>query len=276
VTDWREFGPPRRVEGGIRARSRRGSISQSWWSRRFIEVLESFGMGGRLDRGKRYARTGQVLSLSLSTSLVIGQVQGSRETPYRVRIAVTAFREADWARVERALAGRALYAAKLLAGQMPIGIEEVFLSVGLDLFPTTMRELSMDCTCPDWEVPCKHLAAACYLLAERFDDDPFDILAWRGRTRTELLDRLRALRDRAEDTVDGRRPDQQAPPLTGDVESFWAEQAPVGTSALPLDGPRQPPDALLDQLDPLPVTLRGRPVADLLRPAYQAMVDPDE
>jgi uncharacterized Zn finger protein len=277
VTDWREFGPPRQVEGGIRARSRRGDIAQSWWSRRFIEVLESFGMGGRLQRGKRYARTGQVLSLSLSTSLVIGQVQGSRETPYRVRIAVTAFAERDWRRVEQALAGRALYAAKLLAGQMPADVEEVFRSVGLDLFPTNMRELSMDCTCPDWEVPCKHLAAACYLLAESFDEDPFEILAWRGRTRTDLLDRLHALRDQADDSADGRRPGQQAPPLADDVESFWTEPGPLGRSApAVLDAPRLPPDAVLDQLDALPVTLRRQPLIELLRPAYRAIADAGE
>lgn len=273
--NWREFGPARRVDGGIRARSRRGDIAQSWWSRRFIEVLESFGMGGRLQRGKHYARAGQVLSMSLSTSLVVGQVQGSRETPYRVRIAVTAFRDSDWEKVEAALAGRALYAAKLLAGQMPADVEAVFASVGLDLFPTTMRELSMDCTCPDWEVPCKHLAAVCYLLAESFDEDPFEILAWRGRTRSELLDRLRALRNRAGDQADGRRPGLQAPPLADSVESFWTAPSAFGAGPANIDGLDSPPDALLDRLDALPLTLRGQPVVDLLRPAYEAMAEPD-
>ncbi|HVV17829.1 MAG TPA: SWIM zinc finger family protein [Pseudonocardiaceae bacterium] len=272
MTDFREFGPPRRVEGGLQAKSRRGDIARSWWSRRFIEVLESFGMGGRLQRGKRYARAGQVLSLSLSTSLVVGQVQGSRETPYRVRIAVSAFPEADWRRVEQALAARALYAAKLLAGQMPEDVEEVFTAVGLTLFPTSMRELTMDCTCPDWEIPCKHLAAACYLLAESFDEDPFEIFAWRGRTRTDLLDRLRALRDRAE--PGGTRADRQAPPLADVLDSFWT--APHPAPAVPPTPQDGPPDALLDQLDPLPVTLRGQPVVDLLRPAYQALAEPDD
>jgi uncharacterized Zn finger protein len=159
---------------------------------------------------------------------------------------------------------------------MPADVEEVFTSVGLDLFPTSMRELSMDCTCPDWEVPCKHLAAACYLLAESFDEDPFEILAWRGRTRSELLDRLRALRDRVEDTADGRRPGQQAPPLADSIGSFWTEPTSSGATEPVLDAPREAPDALLDQLDPLPVTLRRQPVVDLLRPAYQAMVETDE
>ncbi|HET9971276.1 MAG TPA: hypothetical protein VFQ68_23775, partial [Streptosporangiaceae bacterium] len=60
---WDEWPPARpiRVDGGIRARSKRGAIGEQWWSRRFIEVLESYGMSSRLARGRSYARAGQVL-----------------------------------------------------------------------------------------------------------------------------------------------------------------------------------------------------------------------
>ncbi|GLZ38671.1 SWIM zinc finger family protein [Actinokineospora sp. NBRC 105648] len=255
-----------RVEGGMRARSQRGDIARTWWSRRFIEVLESLGMGGRLERGKRYARAGQVLSLSLSTSIVVAQVQGSRPEPYRARISIKAFSGAQWAEVERALAGQALFLAKLLAGDMPRDIETVFAEVGLQLFPDNFRELSMDCSCPDWEVPCKHLAATCYLLAESFDTDPFKILAWRGRSRQELLDSLRGLRDHTDEPVD------DGEPLSAVLDTFWET-----TVAAPGSAPvRAAPDALLDQLAPLPLTVRGRPVAEWLRPAYRAMADEEE
>ncbi|MGQ0838706.1 SWIM zinc finger family protein [Actinokineospora sp.] len=252
-----------RVEGGVRARSQRGEIARTWWSRRFIEVLESLGMGGRLERGKRYARAGQVLSLSLSTSIAVAQVQGSRQEPYRVRISIKAFTPAQWIEVERALAGQALFLAKLLAGEMPADIEEVFDKVGLRLFPDNLQELSMDCSCPDWEVPCKHLAAACYLLAESFDADPFQILAWRGRGRQELLDHLRTLRDRS--PAQARK--DTGEPLSSVLDSFWGKHStPSGSPPVPAA-----PDALLDQLDPLPVIVRGRPLIELLRPAYRAM-----
>jgi len=51
---WWRSGPTRpvRVDGGIKARSARGAIGQRWWSVRFIEVLESLGVGGRLGRGR--------------------------------------------------------------------------------------------------------------------------------------------------------------------------------------------------------------------------------
>ena len=257
---------PIKVTGGIKARSTRGDIGRTWWSRRFVEVLESLGLGGRMASGKRYARTGQVLSMSLQTSLVTATVQGSREQPYRARIAVKAFDGAQWARIEKVLAGKAIYAAKLLAGEMPTAIEEAFAELGLRLFPDDPRELTMDCSCPDWEVPCKHLAAVCYLLAESFDADPFKILAWRGRDRDELLDRLRELRS--------RKPvaERIEEPVPDEVARFWSGRPPERVPAAPIQSTVDQPDAVLNQVSRLAVGEVS--ITDLLRPLYQA-VKPD-
>src|ERR1022692_3482634 len=189
--DWPERAAPRRVEGGIKARSKRGAIGEQWWSRRFISVLESFGMTGRLARGRNYARAGQVLSLDISPGYVTAQVQGSRAKPYQVRIQVLPLTTPQWRRVKEALGGQALFRARLLAGEMPREIEEVFAGCGTPLFPRAERDMEMSCSCPDWGVPCKHLAAVCYVLAEAFDADPFGMLAWRGRGREDLLATLR-------------------------------------------------------------------------------------
>jgi uncharacterized Zn finger protein len=261
---------PIRVAGGLTLRSKRGEVAQTWWSRRFIEVLESFGMGSRLERGRTYARIGQVISMSLSTSLVVALVMGTRPDPYRARIGVRKFDDEEWRRIERALAGKAIFAAKLLAGEMPPEIEGVFTDLGLTLFPKTMRDMSMDCTCPDWQAPCKHLAATCYLLAESFDTDPFEIFAWRGRDREDLLANLRALRGSLQ--VREQRVETAVVPLEDCLDHYWEQQAapPAPTPDLVVT---QHPDALLDQLDPLPLTVRKRKVVDLLRPAYRRIVD---
>src|SRR5699024_10767398 len=132
--------------------------------------------------------------MDVDAGSVTAAVQGSRARPYKVRIGLPALGKAEWAEVIESLANNAWFAAKLLAGEMPPDIEEVFTDVGVSLFPATLRELSMDCTCPDWEVPCTHLAAVFYLLAEAFDEDPFLVLAWRGRERDVLLDALAAHR----------------------------------------------------------------------------------
>jgi uncharacterized Zn finger protein len=188
-SSWRDWGEARpiRVEGGIRARSKRGAIGEQWWSQRFISVLESYGMSGRLARGRSYARAGQVLDFQLAQGKVTAQVQGSRPRPYQVRLGVLPLTTAQWRRVQDRLAGQALFRAKLLAGEMPHEIEEVFEDCGTPLFPRQASDLDMRCSCPDWGVPCKHLAAVCYVLAEEFDRDPFGLLAWRGKGREELL-----------------------------------------------------------------------------------------
>ncbi|GAA3540825.1 SWIM zinc finger family protein [Nonomuraea rosea] len=184
---WYDGNGPIKVEGGLKARTQRGSIGSTWWSRRFIDILERVCDKGRLSRGRAYARQGQVLSIDLSPGEVKAAVQGSRREPYQVGIRIEAYDEGRWATVEDAIAAQAVYRAKLLAGEMPTEIEELFAALGIDLFP---RDLDMDCSCPDWGFPCKHLSAVLYLLAESFDDDPFLVLAWRGRTREQLLGSL--------------------------------------------------------------------------------------
>ncbi|MGO8979990.1 MAG: SWIM zinc finger family protein [Streptosporangiaceae bacterium] len=227
MSSWGGDWPPARpirVDGGIRARSKRGAIGEQWWSRRFIEVLESFGLHGRLARGRSYARQGQVLGLEISAGYVTARVQGSRPAPYKVRLQVLPLTTAQWRTVQAALASRALFRAKLLAGEMPHEIEEVFADCGTPLFPRTARDLEMSCSCPDWGVPCKHLAAVCYVLAEAFDDDPFGILALRGRNREALLAALR----RAPAGAAARAgPAQSGPAKSGPAKSGPAKSGPA-------------------------------------------------
>ncbi|WP_028937278.1 SWIM zinc finger family protein [Pseudonocardia spinosispora] len=272
---WWDSEPTRavKVEGGIKARSKRGAIGQSWWSARFIQVLTSIGVGGRLDRGRNYARAGQVLELRTGAGTVLATVQGSRPRPYDVRIGLPTYGKVEWAQIEQAMADSAWYAAKLLAGEMPKDIEEVFTSVGLTLFPGDVRDLTMDCSCPDHVVPCKHLAAVFYLLAESFDDDPFGILALRGRDRETLLENIRARRGAASAQPSGDHepePVGGAPALVSCLDSYF-----VASGELPmLVASSAPPDAVLDQLPPIDVTVRGKPLVDLLRPAYRSLADP--
>lgn len=268
---WYQPSRPREVEGGIKARSKRGAIGERWWSRRFIDVLESFGMQGRLARGRNYARRGQILKFSLTTGVVTASVQGSRPRPYRVRITVHPLTVAQWCHVERALAGQALFRAKLLAGEMPVEIEDVFADCGTPLFPRSAHDLEMTCSCPDWEVPCKHLAAVCYVLAEAFDDDPFLMLAWRGREREKLLEALR----RTTGALAVDRPallDVQAAPLAECLGSFWSP----GMSTARLRALPRPPtaplaaaaDLLLRSFEPPQVTVRRKDLIEVLTPAY--------
>src|SRR5688500_3340359 len=149
---YREFYPksrPRAVTGGIKAQSQRGGFGTSWWAKRWIRVLEGFDIGARLGRGRSYARNGQVLDVAITEGKVRAKVQGSRPKHYDVTIRVKTLPAADWGRVARALSEQTLFAAKLLAGEMPDDVEKVFADAGVSLFPERLDDLETDCSCPD-------------------------------------------------------------------------------------------------------------------------------
>jgi uncharacterized Zn finger protein len=183
---------PVKVKGGIKAQTKRGAFGQSWWAKRWIAVLESFDIGARLGRGRSYARNGQVVSISVEKGSVTAAVQGTRARPYDVSITVAPLSPVEWSKIVKALSEQAIYAAKLLAGDMPDDIEEVFRGQKLSLFPQKLKDLKTNCSCPDWSNPCKHIAAVYYLLGEEFDRDPFLIFRLRGMDREELVKSLGA------------------------------------------------------------------------------------
>ncbi|MGD9890048.1 MAG: SWIM zinc finger family protein [Dehalococcoidia bacterium] len=148
-----------RPADGIRAKTQRGKFGQTWWAGRWIAALERLVDPGRLSRGRSYARNGQVLMLDVAADGVASQVQGSRSAPYTVRIGFRHLAEQEWDRVIAAMAGEAIYAAKLLAGELPAGIESGFQAAGGALVPASENVLVTDCSCPDWSTPCKHGAA---------------------------------------------------------------------------------------------------------------------
>jgi uncharacterized Zn finger protein len=261
---------PIEVDGGLAVRSKRGKIGEQWWSRRFVDVLEEVCDPGRLTRGRTYARKGQVVDFALSAGQVVARVQGSRPTPYQVTIRIAAFDETQWTEITEALGAQALYRAALLAGEMPREIVDLFTDLGLPLFPS---ELNIDCSCPDWGVPCKHGSAALYVLAEAFDDDPFLVLAWRGRAREPLLDALRGTTDPGE-AVDPLVVAEES--LTDRLTDFYSPAVSLGRlRERPARG-GTPPELLLRALDPPPVKVRHIPLIDLLRPVYRDLATPPE
>jgi uncharacterized Zn finger protein len=264
------FGKARSAEGGLKARSARGAIGESWWSQRFLAVLESFALGTRLTRGRAYARKGQVLSLEIEPGLVTASVQGSREKPYQVSIVLAQL--PDWATIEQAVAGQALLSAQLLAGEMPPALEEVFTQAGAALFPRSIADLSMSCSCPDHAIPCKHLAAAFYLLAETFDADPFQILLWRGRSRTDLLAHLGGSAPLIEEPRPGVFDEVKVPALDDLIDRFWVMPVPLPSRPPTLDSD---PDLLLRQLPTPGAELGGPSLIAKLRPLYETFTSPE-
>ncbi len=289
--DWGGYKPtrPKETKHGIKAKTTRGAFGTTWWAKRWIAVLESFDIGARLRRGRSYARRGQVTQVHIEPGEVRAKVQGSRPRPYDVVIRLEPFSERHLQGLGRALGKEALLAAKLLSGEMPEGIEELFAKAGAPLFPQKSQDLKTECSCPDWSNPCKHIAAVYYLMAEEFDRDPFLLLGLRGLERAglpALLGRPQAAavplpngtpaaaRKRPRKGQEGAPPPEAAPPprvgvpLPVSPSAFWGTAAPTPLD-LPVSRAAELPEALLRRLGGFPFWRGERSIEEALAPAYR-------
>jgi uncharacterized Zn finger protein len=194
-----------------------------------------------------------VLSIDVSAGKVRAQVQGSRPTPYSVTIELRPLEDAQWQRVIDALAEQAIFAAQLLAGEMPQDVEQVFDAARAPLFPRSARDIRTDCSCPDSANPCKHIAAVHYLLGERFDEDPFLLFELRGRTRDQVVEALRARRADSAGGSDSKESHhiEPVPSLAEQLSGFYQAGAELESLDVQIAAP-EIEAALLRRLGPAP------------------------
>jgi uncharacterized Zn finger protein len=262
--DYYEPSRPRQAKGGIKAQSKRGTFGTTWWGRRWMETLESFGLESRLARGRSYARSGQVLTLETDSGEVTAKVQGSERKPYAVRIRLEPLTDEDWQRLTDALNAEPILTARLMSGELPAEIEPILTAAKITLFPRRQRDLVTACSCPDPSNPCKHLAAVYCLLAEEFDRDPFLLFRLRGRDRDTLLNSLTGNVDTAEET-----PSYPPEPLPDDPATFWEGDT---TASFSVGEFRNPPvnAPIIRRLGPFPLWRSETPIADALSEACSA------
>jgi uncharacterized Zn finger protein len=211
---WYPPAPPKQPPPahGIRVRK----FGTTWWGARWIEALERFGpsYATRLGRGRTYARAGRVHDLAVRDGEVKARVTGSRPEPYAVRFRLAALGDRVWEGAIDAMAEKAVFSARLLAGEMPREIDEAFRAARASLFPARPKDVDASCTCPDWANPCKHVAAVHYVVGDAFDRDPFLLFELRGRTKDAVLTALRRRRARDARLAGGGEVEAGAGPAT--------------------------------------------------------------
>jgi uncharacterized Zn finger protein len=265
---------PRRVRNGVKLRSRAG-VPSSPLSDRLVALMERRFSINEMEEGLRYARLGQTVALEVVEGALIAKVQGTRAKPYDVRLEFGAFDAAQWERIIGLMASEAVYLVKLLAKELPDGIDDLLGSIDLELLPGDADGLGVECTCRR-KNPCRHGAAIGYLLAERLADDPLEVFALRGMAAPRLLDRLRharTLRSRgvAAAHADPMIPESQAEPepLEGCVDEFW-RPGPRLAELQEAPPPQHVSHALLRRLGPSP--LDGKfPLVGLLASIYDSV-----
>ncbi len=139
--------------------------------------------------------------------------------------------------------------------------------MNLSLFPATARDLTQDCNCPDWAAVCKHLAAVHYILAERFDEDPFLLFRLRGKTQDEILDALS--QQQGAGNLEGLvAPEYDPPPpLSDSLADFWA----VGEDVARFQTQIAPPASPYPALERLGAPAFMEDIERWLKPAYDAL-----
>lgn len=179
-------------------------VASSWWGQAWCSNLEQYAdYESRLDRGKRYVRTGAVVDLKIQKGKVQARVQGRRKTPYKIEIRISPLSEERCQNAIRQCERRIENLERLLNGEFPEELKELFTAEG-GLFPAP-NEISFNCSCPDWALMCKHVAAVLYGVGARFDENPLcfsncgalmwaNLLTWRLGTGLTVCWKMRTSR----------------------------------------------------------------------------------
>jgi uncharacterized Zn finger protein len=229
---------------------------REWWSQQWLDLLDKYRFKKRLERARNYARQGNVLSINFQDQKVQAQVQGTQSEPYEVSLWLDHFSDEEWGFVIETLSEQAIFSAKLLAGEMPQNIEEVFAANGLRLFPFSLDDVHAHCTCPDKANPCKHIGAVYYMLGDRFSEDPFVLFKLRGQTQEKIIANLRQLRSQADEETETKpQPSLETETVNSyppKVEQFWEYNEQLDPSLVVITPPASS-DNVLNVLGSIPL-----------------------
>jgi uncharacterized Zn finger protein len=161
------------------------SIAKSLWGKSWCTNLERYSdYENRLPRGRTYVRNGSVVDLQIVTGKVSAVVSGS--DLYTVTISIAPITATRWKAICRDCAGTIDSLVELLQGRLSKGVMDRVCREADGLFPAP-KEIKLSCSCPDWAVMCKHVAAVLYGIGVRLDEKPALLFELRGVDETELL-----------------------------------------------------------------------------------------
>ena len=163
-------------------------FGKTWWGSEWLKSLTHIDYANRIPRGSTYARKGAVRSVEVKGNVISAKVSGSTPTPYKVTIRVPIFKKEQIELLIKKLLEQPSLISKLLNRELDSGVFNIAKSIGLNLFPQRWDDLDMHCSCPDWAVPCKHLAAVIYMMSREIDNNPFLVFSMHG---VDLLDELK-------------------------------------------------------------------------------------
>lgn len=170
---------PVQIEGSV--------LSRKWWGKAWLKHLESYAdYSNRLPRGKSYVKQGALFHLDVSEGLISALVNGSGRNIYDVKIKVSTLKKSQWKKIVSICKNRIESLEMLCEGEFSKEMEEVLKDPKYGLFPKD-SEISFECSCPDWALMCKHVAAVLYGFGTRLDTNPLLFFKLRDVNMEDLL-----------------------------------------------------------------------------------------
>ena len=167
------------------------TYGKTWWGQQWLNALTSIDMANRLPRGKTYANKGSVQGLKIDQNQISASVKGSAPRPYRVKLSVPLFTSQEKESLLTEIRENPAILAQLLNRQLPAELTQFAEKRSIQLFPRTFEDLTMGCSCPDYAIPCKHLAAVVYVIANEIDRNPFLVFQLKGLDILAELQKLK-------------------------------------------------------------------------------------
>lgn len=284
---------PRKVRGGVKLPLGQGigvkpaptpeapapEPTQSWAAQRWGRYVEQIAEGACMVEGLEYASIGQTKRLTIQPGLIDGSVQGREFRAYVARMELSVFKEEQWAEVVASLADSAIYSAKLLSGEVPANIEDIFAPLSLKLFPADVVDVKASCTCGHPTPWCKHVCCIAHLFAARLSSDPFLMFVLRGIETDDLRERLRQKRV-VVGAATGSAPvysqrisgasDISSTPLDHSMANFYDAGEGLSTLETPISLPAVS-HPLLRRLGPSPFLSAPFPLVGLLASCYETI-----
>jgi len=163
------------------------AIARTWWGKSWNKNLESYAdYFNRIGRGRSYVRHNGVLDLQIKSGFIESLVQGTRSTPYKVKVEIKAIKKSIWDDLKKASQGEFGSLQELFEGKLPESLSKIFTNKKTGLFPSP-KEISFDCSCPDWADMCKHVAATLYGIGARLDVEPELFFTLRNVNMKDLI-----------------------------------------------------------------------------------------
>lgn len=181
--------------------SMKSHYGKTFWGQQWLNAFNGIDYSNRLPRGRTYANKGAVFNVVLKAHQLTAKVQGSRRTPYNIKIQQGVFTHEQQAAILATIQHSPVILSQLMSRQLPETLLKNLAQQNIELFPRDWGDIEAQCSCPDWAVPCKHLAAGIYMMATRIDQNPFLVFENRGFDLLDAIEKAGILKTEASPVI---------------------------------------------------------------------------